>query len=105
MAAQISIVINSSSSGGAVEDAKKDIQELGETAEKSGSGFSALKEIGGGALRELGSAITNYALDGLKSLAGAVSDGIADARENAKIQAQTAQVIKSTGNAAGVTAE
>jgi phage-related minor tail protein len=38
-------------------------------------------------------------------LAGAVSDGIADAQENAKIQAQTASVLKSTGNAAGRTAE
>lgn len=105
MAAQISITINSSSAGSAIADAKKDVQELGETAEKSGGGFSALKEIGIGALREIGSAITNYAIGGLKSLAGAVSDGISDARENAKIQAQTAAVIKSTGNAAGVTAE
>lgn len=105
MAAEIKIIISSSSTGSVLADAQKGVQELGETAEKSGGGFSALKEIGIGALREIGSAITNYAIDGLKSLAGAVSDGIADARENAKIQAQTAAVIKSTGNAAGVTAE
>src|SRR5512147_2246166 len=97
MAAEIRITINQAASGSAVADAKKDVQDLGDTAKKAGGGFSALKEIGIGALRELGAAATNAALGGLKALGGAVMDGIADAREAAKINAQTAQVIKSTG--------
>lgn len=105
MAAEIRISINSTASGSAVADAKKDVADLGSTAEKSGKGFSALKEIGIGALRELGAAATNAALGGLKALGGAVMDGIADAREAAKINAQTAAVLKSTGQAAGVSAE
>lgn len=105
MAAEIRILINQQSSGSAIADTTKDVEKLGETAEKSGSGFSAMHEVAIGALREIGSALTDLAIGGFNALAGAVSDGIADARENAKIQAQTAAVIKSTGNAAGVTAE
>ena len=105
MAAEIRIVIKSESSGSAIADAKKDVQDLGNTAEKSGKGFSAMREVAVGALRELGAAATNAALGGLKVLGGAVMDVISDAREAAKINAQTAQVLKSTGNAAGVSAE
>ncbi len=102
MAAVIRIEIQTS---GGLEDVKKDLQDVSKTAEQSGSGFSALKEIGVGALRELGAAAINLAGTALSALGGAIQDGIADAQENAKIQAQTAAVIKSTGEAAGVTAQ
>ena len=105
MAAEIRIIVGQQGAGSAVADAKKDVAELGTTAEKSGGGFSVLKEIGIGALRELGAAATNAALGGLKAFAGAVMEGISDAREAAKINAQTGAVLKSTGNAAGTSAQ
>lgn len=105
MAAEIKISIDFQGNGKPVEAAAKSVEDLGKTAQESGKGFSALKEVGIGALRALGSAAADAALGGLKALGGAVMDGIADAREAAKINAQTAQVIKSTGNAAGVSAE
>jgi hypothetical protein len=100
MAAVIRIEIATS---GGVDDVKKDLGDLGKAAESSGGGFRALKEIGIGALRAIGTAAVDLAVKGFQALAGAVSDGIADAQENAKIQAQTAAVLKSTGNAAGKT--
>lgn len=105
MAAEIRITINSQSAGSGIADVKKDLGDLGDSAKGSGKGFSAMQEIATGALREIGAAAINLAASGLKALGGAISDGISDARENAKIQAQTAAVIKSTGSAAGVSAE
>lgn len=105
MAAEVRIIVGQQGNGSAVADAKKDVAELGQTAEKSGGGFSVLREIGIGALRELGAAATNAALGGLKALGGAIMEGIGDAREAAKINAQTGAVLKSTGNAAGTSAE
>ncbi len=105
MAAEIRITISSQSAGSGIADVKKDVQDLGETAEKSGGGFSIMKEVATGAMRALGSAVLDLGIGALKDFAGAISDGIADAKENAKIQAQTAAVIASTGGAAGVSAQ
>ncbi len=105
MAAEIRITINSSSAGSGISEAKKDIASLGETAEQSGKGFGVLKEVATGFLREIGAAAFNVAVGGLKAFGDAISDGISDAREAAKLNAQTAAVIKSTGGAAGVSAE
>lgn len=105
MPAEIKISILFEGNGKPAEEAAKTVEDLGKTAKDAGKGFSVLSEIGISALRELGAAATNAALGGLKALGGAVMDGIADAREAAKINAQTAQVIKSTGQAAGVSAE
>ncbi len=105
MAAQISITINSSASGSAIADTKKEIASIGETAEKAGSGFSLMGEVATGFLREIGAAAFNVAAGGLKAMAGAIADGITDAREAAKTMAQTQAVITSTGGAAGVTAQ
>ncbi len=102
MAATIKIVVETS---GGLSQVQKDVEQLGETAKSSGGGFNALQEIATGALRAVGEAVTGFAIKGFQMLAGAVQDGIADAQENAKIQAQTAAVIKSTGEAAGVTAQ
>jgi phage-related protein len=62
-------------------------------------------EIATGALRAIGEGAIGLAVKGFGALSGAITDGIADARANAQIQAQTAAVIKSTGEAAGVTAQ
>lgn len=105
MAAEIKITISSTASGGAIQQATKDVEDLGKTAKDAGGGFSALREIGVGALREIGS----IAVNALGSAAGAVkdfiSDGISAARETAKLNAQTDAVLKSTGNAAGTSAK
>lgn len=105
MAAEVRIIVSQTASGSAIKDTEKDIESLGKTAKESGGGFSALREIGIGALRELGAAATNAALGGLKALAGAIGEGITDAREAAKINAQTEATIKSMGNVAGVTSQ
>lgn len=102
MAAVIKIEVVTS---GGLDQVKKDVDDLGARAKESGGGFNALQEIATGALRAVGEAITGFAIKGFEMLAGAVQDGIADAQRNAQIQAQTAQVIKSTGEAAGVTAQ
>lgn len=102
MAAVIKIEVTTS---GGLDAVKKDVDDLGQHAKDSGGGFNALQEIATGAMRAVGEAITGFAMKGFDMLAGAVQDGIADAQRNAQIQAQTAQVIKSTGEAAGVTAQ
>ncbi len=102
MAAVISIRVETS---GGIEDVKKDVEDLGKTAEKSGGGFSAMQEVATGALRAIGEGLVGLAVKGFGALSDAVTDGIADAKQNAQIQAQTAQVIKSTGEAAGKTTE
>jgi phage-related protein len=90
---------------GGLDAVKKDIADLGATAKESGGGFSAMGEIATGALRHIGTIAVDVAMAGLQKLGGIVQDGIADAKQNAIVQAQTAQVIKSTGEAAGVTAQ
>jgi phage-related protein len=102
MAAVIKIEVQTS---GGLSEVKKDIADLGATAKESGGGFSAMGEIATGALRHIGTMAVDVAMAGLQKLGGIVQDGIADAKQNAIIQAQTAQVIKSTGEAAGVTAQ
>jgi len=105
MAATVSIVISQSGSGSAVADAKKGLEDIGGAAKDAGGGLNVFQEIGVGALRAVGEAALGLAVGGLKALGSVITDGIADARENAKIQAQTAAVIKSTGGAAGRTAQ
>lgn len=102
MAAIIRIEIQSS---GGVDAVKKDVAGLGDAAEGAGKKFSALGEIGIGALRALGTMGVDLAVKGLQAIGSAISDGIEDAKQNAQIQAQTAAVIKSTGEAAGVSAQ
>ncbi len=102
MAAVIKIEVTTS---GGLDDVKRDVEDLGKTAEKSGGGFSAMQEIATGALRQIGEGLVGLAVKGFGALTDAISDGIADAKQNAQIQAQTAQVIKSTGEAAGVSAQ
>jgi len=66
---------------------------------------SVLGEIATGALRRLGETAVNVAAGGVGVLFDALKDGIGDAREAAQIMAQTEAVIKSTGGAAGESAQ
>jgi len=102
MAATIRIEVVSS---GGVDEVKKEITDLGRTAEQSGGGFSAMKEIGVGALRAIGEAAVNLAGAAFSKLGDVIGDSITAAKESNLVAAQTAAVIKSTGDAAGVTAQ
>lgn len=102
MAAVIKIEVTTT---GGLDAVKKDLSSVGDAAAGSGKGFSSLQEVATGALRAIGAAGVDLAIKGFQALGGAVTDGIADAKLNAQIQAQTAAVLKSTGNAAGVSAQ
>lgn len=69
--------------------------------DQASSGLSSL----GGALSSLGGVALGVAAGGIAALGAGIVSGIGDAREAAQIMAQTEAVIKSTGGAAGVTAQ
>ena len=73
MAAVIKIQVEVSGGLGTV---KRDIDDLGETAKRSGGGFNALQEMAIGAFRQIGTIGVNLALDGLQKLGGFIVDSI-----------------------------
>lgn len=77
------------------------LQILIEAEDKASSVLGGL----GNAITGLGKAGLAVAGGGLLALGGVLVAGIGDAREAAKITAQTEQVIKTMGNSAGVSAE
>ena len=90
---------------GNVDAVKQNIADIGRAADEAGGHFSAFKEIGIGALRAVGEGAIGLAVKGFQAIGGAISDGITDAKNYAIIAAQTEAVIKSTGGAAGVSAQ
>jgi phage-related protein len=68
--------------------------------DNASSGLASL----GSAVGSLGMVAGGVALAGVAGLGAAIVSGVGDAREAAKVYAQTEAVIKSTGGAAGVTA-
>lgn len=102
MAAVIKIQIESSGGAG---DVAKDVDKIGDAAQGAGKKFSAMGEIVTGALRHIGTLAIDAVVGGFQAIGGAISDGIADAKNYAIIAGQTEAVIKSTGGAAGVSAE
>lgn len=102
MAAVIKIEIVTT---GGVDQVKKDVESLGSSAKSAGSGFSAMGEIATGALRAIGEMAVNLAGAALSKIGDVLSDSISAAKESNMVAAQTAQVIKSTGEAAGVTTQ
>lgn len=76
MAATIKIIIGSE---GGTDTIKRDLSDIGDTAKKSGGGFSALKEVAIGALRAVGAGVVDLAVKGGQALAGFVSDSISAA--------------------------
>lgn len=75
MAATIKIVISSTESGGGIDDTKKSLKELDDTAAKSGGGFSIMKGL---AVEAIG-AIANAAMSAAGAVAGFVKDSISAA--------------------------
>jgi len=103
LAATIRIEVTTS---GGLDSVKKDVADLGRAAQKDGGGgFSALGEIATGALRKIGEMVVNVGVAAFQKFGQVIGDSISIARESNQINAQTAQVIKSTGEAAGVTTQ
>lgn len=73
MAAVIKIVVETS---GGVDAVKKDVASLGDSAEKAGGGFSSLKEIATGALREIGSLAVNALGKAAEATVGFLKDSV-----------------------------
>ena len=92
-------------SSGDIGKVKGDVDKIGDAADGAGKKFSAMGEIVTGALRHIGTLAIDAVVGGFQAIGGAISDGIEDAKNYAIIAAQTEAVIKSTGGAAGVSAE
>ena len=73
MAATIRIIVETS---GGVDAVKKDLSSLGDTAKSAGGGFSSLKEIATGALREVGAMAVNALGQAASAVGGFLKDSI-----------------------------
>lgn len=76
MAAEIKIIINEQSSGGGIAAAKRDLNDLSNTAKNAGGGFNALKEVATGALRQVGVLATQAFLEAGRAAIGFFKDSI-----------------------------
>jgi TP901 family phage tail tape measure protein len=92
VAAIIKIVVNSSSSGSGIGEAKRDVQSLGDTASKAGGGFTVMKGVAVSALTAVGSA----AIGAVASVGGFVADSVGAA---AKFEASMFGLEAVTGSA------
>lgn len=79
MPAVIRIEINSASAGSGFEDAKRGLRDLGDSAHKAGGGFSSLKEVAIGALREVGAMAAQAFVSAGQALAGFAQQSVAAA--------------------------
>lgn len=77
------------------------LELLVELKDQASSGLASL----GGVLKTVGGIAGGVALAGVAAFGAAVVSGVGDAREANQIMAQTEAVIKSTGGAAGFTAD
>lgn len=81
------------------------VADVGTAADNTGGKMDLLGEIATGALRAVGEAAFNALGSGLSALGDFVGDSIGEASEWQNALAQTEAVIKSTGGAAGITAQ
>ena len=81
------------------------IAGVGSKASSAGGGFNALQSIATGAFMAIGAAATNLAGAALSKIGDFITGSIAEASEWNKVIAQTEAVVKSTGAAAGFTAQ
>lgn len=84
---------------------QQNIGAIEQGATKASGGISALAGIAQGAFMNIGGELVNIAKQGLQSFVGVITDGIAEASEWQSAMAQTEAVVKSTGGAAGLTAQ
>lgn len=76
MAAEIRILISEQSSGGGIAAAKRDLNDLSNTARDSGGGFSAMREVATGALRAVGTMATQAFMEAGRAALGFFKDSI-----------------------------
>jgi len=81
------------------------VDSVGSKAKSSSGGFSALQSIATGAFQAIGAAATNLAGAALSKVGDFISGSIAEASAWNSVIAQTEAVVKSTGMAAGLTAQ
>lgn len=81
------------------------VEGVGGAAKTAGGGFSALQSIATGAFQAIGTAATNLAGAALSKVGDFISGSITEASEWNSVIAQTEAVVKSTGMAAGLTAQ
>jgi hypothetical protein len=81
------------------------VEGLGSATKNAGKGFGALQSIATGAFQAIGGAAVNLAGAALSKMTDFISGSIAEASEFQSIFAQTEAVVKSTGMAAGLTAQ
>lgn len=94
-------IIGKDEASASLSAVRGEVRGLGSDAGGLRSTLSSL----GGVVGTLGKVALGVAGGGLLALGGALIGGIGDARAAAQIMAQTEAVIKSTGGAAGVTAQ
>lgn len=87
------------------ENVTSSVENVGGAAKKAGSGFSAMQSIATGAFQAIGTAATNLAGAALSKVGDFISGSIQEASEWNSAIAQTEAVVKSTGMAAGLTAQ
>lgn len=80
-------------------------EAIGKSADAVGVKMSALDGIAQGAFQAIGGALTNLASQGFAALSGFFTDSISEASEWNSAIAQTEAVVKSTGGAAGFSAQ
>ena len=81
------------------------VEGVGGAAKTAGGGFNALQSIATGAFQAIGTAATNLAGAALSKVGDFISGSITEASEWNSVIAQTEAVVKSTGMAAGFTAQ
>jgi len=86
-------------------DAGSAIEGVGSKASSAGGGFNALQSIATGAFMAIGAAATNLAGAALSKIGDFITGSIQEAADWNKVIAQTEAVVKSTGAAAGFTAQ
>ena len=81
------------------------VEGLGSATKTASNGFGALQSIATGAFQAIGGAAVNLAGAAFSKMTDFISGSIAEASEFQSIFAQTEAVVKSTGMAAGLTAQ
>jgi len=81
------------------------VANVGQKASTSGGGFNALQSIATGAMMRIGEAAINLAGGALSKIGDFVTGSIKESSDWNRLTAQTAAVVKSTGQAAGFSAK
>lgn len=90
----VNIKVSTSSDNKGIDDTKKGLGDVSDQADRTGSRFSEFGKVAAIAVTAVSAAVVGFAAESVKAF-----------EEEQKVTAQTAAVIKSTGDASGVTAQ